>query len=111
MLEEHTSTPPPPKYASTDLFAREEYRIPSIPPVITELQRAKVELQLNCSKVKTDDQKEPIGYYIVWSLVFFGIWMLLTFGKIFVALLLTALSVIIGSVVDSADRKKRKRDV
>jgi hypothetical protein len=84
--------------------APEEYYIPISPP-------AKLEFQPKSSKLIKNDKKAAIGYYVIWSLVFFGIWMLLTFGTIFVAAPLTALSVIIGSAVDSADRKKRKQDV
>ena len=113
MPEEHESTPPSHNCAPTDFCAREEYNIPLTPPAFSEPCSAKNE-SLTSTKLREGQsgcQKETIGYYIVWSLVFFGIWMLLTSGIVFVAFPLTVLCVVIGSAVDSSDRKKRNRGV
>jgi hypothetical protein len=83
--------------------ASEGYQIPAMPTP------EKINLQGNSLKLSEDDKKVRIGYYIVWSLVFFGIWMPLTAGNILVALPLAAMSVTIGSFIDSSDRKKRNR--
>jgi hypothetical protein len=95
---------PPHDYSPTEVGAPKGYQIRITPP-------EKFELLPDCSKFKKSDKRETIGYYILWFLAFFGIWMFLTVGTIFVAFPLALLSLLIGSAIDSADRKKQNRDV